>query len=240
VTILAGTSGFAFKEWKGRFYPADLPAKGMLRYYAERLPAVEINASFYRMPAPAVLRGWAAQVGPAFRFVIKAPRWISWAFGGGAVAKPVRGFARAAGALGEKLGAVLVQVPPTVEKDLGRLEKLLALLPAGMRAALDFRNASWDDADVRAALRARGATAVASDGDETAAEGPRLDADAPFGYVRLRRSTYDAAALSVWARRLGAQPWAETFVFFKHEDEARGPELAAKLQLLTASPAPRA
>ena len=228
MACLAGTSGYAYKEWRGSFYPADLPDDGMLGHYAGRLPTVEINNTFYRMPRESVVLAWADQVPDAFRFVLKASRRITH-FGR---LKGVEGeltyFLQVSQALGAKRGPSLFQLPPNMKKDLARLTEFLALLPRGWRAAFEFRHASWFDDDVYAALQSRNAAlCVADQGDEE--DATPFVATADWGYLRLRREAYDAAALESWAARIREKPWTDTFVFFKHEDGATGPRFAETL-----------
>jgi uncharacterized protein YecE (DUF72 family) len=228
LNVLVGTSGYSYKEWKGRFYPADLKAAAMLRFYAERFSTVEINNTFYRMPSPELLARWAGEVPAGFRFVLKAPRRITHEKRLHDVADTVERFLDVASGLGEKRGPLLFQLPPYLKKDVPRLRDFLALLPRGVRAAFEFRDPSWDDDEVSDALRAGGAALCLADTDE--AEGPpRLVPTAEWGYLRLRRADYDDDALRAWAGRIRAQPWADAYVFFKHEDEGRGPDLAARL-----------
>jgi uncharacterized protein YecE (DUF72 family) len=221
--ILAGTSGWSYPAWRGRFYPARLPSSRLLAAYAARLPAVEVNATFYRMPRGETLAGWGATVPPGFVFALKAPRRITHARRLAGAEDDVRRFLTAAAELGSALGPVLWQLPPSTRKDLPRLRAFLALLPRGGRFAFEFRHASWYDDHVLGALAAAGAALCVSDEDDR--EGP-LIATAPFGYLRLRRTDYDDLALARWRDRVHAQPWSEAFVFFKHEDAARGPEHA--------------
>jgi len=226
--VIVGTSGYSYKEWKGGFYPKDLKAGEMLRFYAERFPTVEINNSFYRMPSPEVVAGWAAEVPPGFRFVLKAPRRITHEKRLVDVADTTARLFEVAGSLGDKRGPFLFQLPPYSKKDVPRLRDFLGLLPPGERAAFEFRDPSWFDDEVSEALRAAGAALVLADTDDDQGE-PRLVPTARFGYLRLRRAQYDEAALAAWAARIRAQPWEEAFVFFKHEDEARGPHFASQL-----------
>jgi uncharacterized protein YecE (DUF72 family) len=223
--VLAGTSGFSYKEWKGSFYPEDLPADRMLAYYSERLPAVEINNTFYRMPKPALLESWAAEVPPEFRFVLKASQRITHFKRLKDAGSEVEYFFGVAATLGERLGPVLVQLPPNLKKDLSRLEAFLATLPAGARPAFEFRHASWFEEDVFEALRGKGAALCVAEDEELATP---LVATAPWGYLRLRRQDYDGAAVAAWADRVRAQCWSEAYVFFKHEDAGSGPRLAAE------------
>jgi uncharacterized protein YecE (DUF72 family) len=221
--VLTGTSGFSYKEWKGTFYPEDLPADAMLAYYAERLPAVEINNTFYRMPKPALLEGWAAQVPEAFRFVLKASQRITHHKRLKEAGDEVAYFFGVAATLGERLGPALFQLPPNLKKDLPRLEAFLQTIPEGRRAAFEFRHASWFEEDVFQALRSRGAALCIAEDEDLATP---LVATADWGYLRLRRQDYDEPALRGWAERLKAQPFDTAYVFFKHEEEGAGPALA--------------
>jgi uncharacterized protein YecE (DUF72 family) len=223
--VLAGTSGFSYKEWKGSFYPEDLSADRMLAYYAERLPAVEINNTFYRMPKPALLESWAAEVAPEFRFVLKASQRITHFKRLKDTGSEVEYFFGVASTLGERLGPVLVQLPPNLKKDLPRLEAFLATLPPSARPAFEFRHASWFEDDVFAALRSKGAALCVAEDEELATP---LVATAAWGYLRLRRQDYDAAAVAAWADRVRGQTWSEAYVFFKHEDAGSGPRLAGE------------
>jgi uncharacterized protein YecE (DUF72 family) len=225
--VLVGTSGYSYKEWKGRFYPEKMKEADMLRYYAERFPTVEVNNTFYRMPSADLLQRWGEQTGDGFTFVLKAPQRITHQKRLGDVASDVGFFLETAATLGPKLGPLLFQLPPFMKKDLGRLQSLLDLLPAHPRAAFEFRHASWLDDEVRQALRGRNAALCLADTDEEPLGD--LAATADWGYLRLRRTTYSDDDAAAWAERIVSQPWSEAFVFFKHEDEARGPELARRL-----------
>jgi uncharacterized protein YecE (DUF72 family) len=230
--ILAGTSGFSYAAWKGRFYPQKLPATRMLTAYAGRLPTVEINATFYRMPQAKVLASWRAQVPPSFLFALKGSRRITHAKRLAGAAEEVAWFYRQAAELEGTLGPVLWQLPPTAKMDLAVLHDFMELLPHGGRAAFEFRHASWRSEEVLRALADAGAAlCIADDEDGTTP----LAATARFGYLRLRRPDYDAAALARWAEVVRAQPWEEAFVFFKHEEEARGPEYALRFGELVAA-----
>ena len=228
--ILAGTSGYSYKEWLGHFYPEKLPAAEMLRYYGERFATVEINNTFYRMPAPAMLERWAQEVPDAFTFTLKAPRRITHDMRLKECQSAVEAFVSRSGALGGKLGVLLFQLPHFLKKDLPRLEDFLALLPPGQRAAFEFRHASWQDDDVYEALRARGMMLCVTDTEE--GDTPFV-ATADCGYVRLRRTHYDAAELRTWAERITAHGLARTYVYFMHEDEALGCRFATMLNELS-------
>ncbi len=223
--VLTGTSGYSYKEWKGRFYPEKMKEAEMLGFYAGRFPTVEINNTFYRMPSADLLRRWAEQTPESFTFVLKAPQRITHMKRLADVGGDVSYFLDTAAALGPKLGPVLFQLPPYMKKDLDRLTALLDLLPAHPRAAFEFRHPSWFEDDVREALRARNAALCLADTDEAPLSELALTAD--WGYLRLRRLTYAETDVAAWADKVRAQPWRSAYVFFKHEDEARGPALAA-------------
>ncbi|HTK49513.1 MAG TPA: DUF72 domain-containing protein [Gemmatimonadaceae bacterium] len=217
--LLAGTSGYAFKEWKGGFYPADLKDDGMLGYYAGKFPTVEINNTFYRLPKEKVLLEWASQVSDPFTFAIKASQRITHhARLGPACVDAVEFLMRNVGALGTRLGPVLFQLPPNLKKDLDRLRVFLDLLPLRGRFTIEFRHPSWYEDEVLDVLRARDIALCITDQPEFASP---VVATASWGYARLHKPAYDAAALLTWAATLTAQPWTDAYVFFKH-DEAEG------------------
>lgn len=229
--IRVGTSGYAYKEWKGSFYPQDLKPDGFLAYYAGRLPAVEINATFYRMPTEKTLLQWAAQVPDDFTFVLKAPQVITHRKRLKDCAEEMEYFLRTATVLGSRLGPTLFQLPPNMKANLPVLQAFLELVPRSWKAAFEFRHAGWFDEPVYEALRARNAAlcVAETDPDESELSVPFVTT-ADWGYLRLRRTDYDASALSAWAARIQAAPWQRTFVFFKHEDEGTGPRLAAEFR----------
>ncbi|MBI5442998.1 MAG: DUF72 domain-containing protein [Deltaproteobacteria bacterium] len=231
--ILAGTSGFGYGEWKGSFYPPRLRNREMLGFYAERLPAVELNSTFYRLPTQEVLHGWSEQVPAAFRFTAKAPRRLTHLQRLAGPPEDVVFALRALSGLGERLACVLFQLPPRFPKDLRRLSRFLQLLPAGTRAAFEFRDPSWLGDDVAELLAAGGFPLCALETDELPA---RLHPTPPWGYVKLRRSSYREGELEAWLDRIRGQPWEEVYVFFKHEEEAKGPKLAARFLELAARP----
>jgi uncharacterized protein YecE (DUF72 family) len=228
VTLFAGTSGYAYKEWKGSFYPADISSDAMLGHYASRLPAVEINNTFYRMPRESVVLGWADQVPETFRFVLKASRRITHFGRLKGVESELEYFLQVSQALGDRRGPSLFQLPPNMKKDLDRLTAFLELLPRDWPAAFEFRHQSWFDDEVYSALRARNAALCIADQAADEAATP-IVATATWGYLRLRREAYDAADLERWADQIREQGWADTYVFFKHEDGATGPAFAADL-----------
>ncbi|HVR00561.1 MAG TPA: DUF72 domain-containing protein [Polyangia bacterium] len=227
--IYIGTSGFSYAPWRGTFYPEKLPAAKMLAYYAERLDAVEINNTFYRMPAPEMLAKWAAETPAGFQFALKSPRRITHEKKLADVADVLTRLRGAAGTLGDRLGPVLFQLPPFMKKDLPRLQEFVAQLPPGLRAALEFRHESWFSSDVYDVLRSRDAALCLAESEEIATP---IEETSSWGYLRLRHQDYDDAALSTWAERVRARSWQSAYVFFKHEDEGKGPALAAKLRAL--------
>ncbi len=232
--IRAGTSGFAYDEWKGPFYPADLDAAEMLAFYSERLSTVEINNTFYRSPKREVVRRWGEQVPANFTFVLKAPRRITHQSRLVDTQESVSYFWQSACELGERLGPILFQLPPNLRADPPRLATFLSELPAGCRAALEVRHASWLTPEVNALLAEHGAALCIADAEDLPA--PAIAPTARFGYFRLRRPDYDDAALTAWIEKIRAQPWDEAFVFFKHEDQGAAPHAAARfLELAGAS-----
>jgi uncharacterized protein YecE (DUF72 family) len=218
--LLAGASGYSFKEWKGAFYPEKMKPEEMLAYYAARLPTVEINNTFYRMPKTTVLENWAGTVPESFRFAIKASRRITHMsrIKAESSAEPVGFLYKNLAALGPKLGAVLFQLPPNLKKDLPRLTEFLSLLPDKHRAAFEFRNDTWFADDVYDALKSAGAALCLSEREDNSP--PPLVETAPWGYVRLRLETYSDHDLQQWAERLAARAWRETYVYFMHEPTA--------------------
>lgn len=230
-TLFAGASGYAFKEWKGPFYPADIQPEALLGYYAERLPTVEINNSFYQMPKADVLARWAAATPPHFRFSVKASRRITHdgRLAADKVAEAVAYLYRVLGALGDKRGPVLFQLPPFLKKNTALLKDFLALLPdveGGHHATFEFRHDSWFDDEVYALLRDTGASLCLSERED--ATPPPLVPTADWGYVRLRLETYSSEDLAAWATRLAATPWREVYAYFMHEPTA--PAYAQALQ----------
>ncbi len=221
--VFAGTSGFSYDGWTGAFYPEDLPASERLAFYASKLPAVEINNTFYRMPKPEMLAGWAAQVPAGFRFTLKAPQRITHIKRLKEVDGEIKFLLGAARQLGDKLGPVLFGLPPNLKKDLPRLSTFLGLLSKDVKAAFEFRNPTWIDADVLALLKSAGAALCIADDEKGTTP---FESTASFGYLRLRREDYAEADLDAWAEKVRGAGWDEAYVFFKHEDEARAPELA--------------
>jgi len=226
--VLVGTSGYSYKEWKGPFYPDDVPARAFLRFYGERFGTVEINNTFYRMPTSKLVTAWASEVPEGFAFALKAPQRITHIAKLKDVGETAAMFVRIAATLGTRLGPLLFQLPPFLRKDLPRLASFLeqvAALPERPRVAFEFRHASWFDDEVWAALRAHGAALCIAEGE--ALQAP-LVATADWGYLRLRRDAYPDELLAEWAKKILAQPWSEAFVYIKH-DEGDAPSVAKRL-----------
>jgi uncharacterized protein YecE (DUF72 family) len=218
--LSAGASGYSFKEWKGTFYPQDMRPENMLTWYGQRLPTVEINNTFYRMPKVEVLSNWARCTPPDFRFAIKASRRITHLarLKSESAGDSIDFLYRALAALAEKRGPVLFQLPPFLKRDGPRLRDFLARLPDGHGAAFEFRDESWFTDETYDALKSAGAALVVSERED--ALPPALIETAPWGYVRLRLETYSDADLQRWAERLAGTGWREVSVYFMHEPTA--------------------
>jgi uncharacterized protein YecE (DUF72 family) len=226
--LYVGTSGYSYKEWKGTFYPEKLPAAEMLGYYATQLPTVEVNNTFYRVPKRSVIEKWALAVPDDFRFIVKATQRITHFKRLRNASEELSYFLSQVDALGEKLGAVLFQLPPNFKRDLDVLGAFLELLPEGTGAAFEFRHESWFEDD-RAfdLLRGRNCALCIADAEE-GADVPFV-ATADWGYLRLRRPDYTAGDLKQWIERINSESWQRAFVFFKHEDAGAGPRMARQL-----------
>ena len=227
--ILVGTSGYNYPEWKGSFYPPDLPAAKMLPYYAGRFNTVEINYTFYRMPNTKLVTNWASQVPANFRFTLKAPKRITHDRRLRDVADPVRAFCEVAAELGPQLGALLFQLPPNFKKDLAVFDTFLDTLPPRVCAAFEFRNESWLDEEVYARLRARNLALCVADSEKRSTP---VVTTADYAYFRLRDEGYTPEHIATWAdtvRTLEARG-QDVFVYFKHEDEGKGVEFGRLLQ----------
>ncbi len=231
MNIHVGTSGFGYREWKGKFYPEKIRPQDMLRFYAERLDTVEINNTFYRMPTERLLQSWAGQVPPDFIFALKAPQVITHLKRLAHVDDEIGRLIRTLSVLDRKRGPVLFQVPRSFPADVPVLSRFLGLIPADMSCAFEFRHASWRAAEILHLLRERECCLCVTDSDENPAGG--IVRTASWGYLRLRRTEYSDADLVRWRKEIRAQGWRTAFVFFKHEAEARGPETAMRFQALT-------
>jgi uncharacterized protein YecE (DUF72 family) len=229
--IRIGASGFSYKEWLGRFYPDKLPGARMLAYYAERLPAVEINYTFRALPRRTMLEGWVAKTPDEFRFALKAPQRITHFARLRTGGDTLNYFLETATALGHRLGPVLFQLPPDMVCDTALLAAFLMQLARRVEAAFEFRHPSWFDDEVYGLLRTHRAALVIA---ESAAIKVPVVTTAPHAYLRLRMETYDDEALMRWAEILReiATVTESIYVFFKHE--ASAPELAMRLAQMIA------
>jgi uncharacterized protein YecE (DUF72 family) len=229
--IWIGTSGYNYPEWKGSFYPADLPAAKMLPYYAERFSTVEINYTFYRMPNEKLVSGWAAQTPSPYKLTLKAPRRITHDNRLKNCGDLLRAFCGVAGTLGEKLGALLFQLPPNSKKDLAVFDAFLAELPPKVCAAFEFRHASWLDDDVFERLHRRNLALCIADSEKMSTP-VRVTAD--YAYFRLRDEGYRPDDIERWAETIARDTAAsrDVFVYFKHEESGKGPEFAKLLMQL--------
>lgn len=228
-----GTSGYAYKEWKGLFYPEKMSAKNMLGFYSERLSAVEINNTFYQMPKESVLASWAEQVPDDFVFALKAPQRITHIKRLKAVDDDTEYLFNTLSTLGSKLGPVLFQFPKSFRVNRPVLKDFLDLIPADVRCAFAFRSPSWLDDETLELVREKGCGLCIEDTDEEPATA--IISTSTWGYLRLRRTDYTDADLSQWAERILSQRWERVFVFFKHEDEAKAPQMAVQFRELIAT-----
>ncbi len=225
--VLIGTSGYSYTAWRGSFYPDGMPARDMLPFYARALGTVEINHTFHRLPTPELVGSWARQVPPGFRFALKAPQRITHHLRLRDAGEVTAAFCKIASGLKTKLGPLLFQLPPYLRCDLGRLGDFLGALPAGVEAAFEFRHESWFNDETYAVLGEHRAALCIADAEGLST--PAV-ATAPFGYLRLRRQDYGEAEIAAWAARVrDTTTWKHAYVYFKHEDSGRGPELARML-----------
>lgn len=226
MNLYVGTSGYSYPKWKGKFYPKDLPAKGMLRYYGEQFRSVESNSTFRGMPKPEALEKWAAEVPANFKFAIKAPQQITHIKRLKDSKDLLSHVFEVAGVLKERLGPVLFQLPPNFKKDAARLSEFLALLPKDSRAAFEFRHESWFDEEIFELLKKyKVALCVAEADNELKVP---FVATADWAYLRLRREDYSDAELKTWVKKVQKQVWMDAFVYFRHEDTAKGPKFAKR------------
>jgi uncharacterized protein YecE (DUF72 family) len=234
VAYWIGTSGYNYPEWKGSFYPENLPAAKMLPYYAERFRTVEINYTFYRMPNEAIVAKWAAETPHPFKLTLKAPRRVTHDNRLRQSASLVTSFCQVAVSLGDKLGTLLFQLPPNLKKDLPLFDAFLEDLPR-VRAAFEFRHPSWFDDDVFARLRKRNLALCVADSEKLSTP---IEITADYGYFRLRDEGYTSANIAEWASTISRATagLGDVFVYFKHEEEGKGPEFAKLLMSALAPP----
>jgi uncharacterized protein YecE (DUF72 family) len=225
--VLVGTSGYNYPEWRGTFYPEKFSTNKMLPFYAERFPTVEINYTFYRLPNDKLLAGWSAATPESFCFTLKAPRRITHDAKLQRTESLVQAFCQTARTLGPKLGVLLLHLPPTFKKDASILREFVSLLPEGTRAALEFRQPTWFDAEVFTTLGDRNIALCIADSEKLTTP---LEITADYAYFRLRDEGYQPADIERWARTIAGLPAVtDAFVYFKHEEQGLGPEFARRL-----------
>ena len=225
---LIGTSGYNYPEWRGSFYPEKFPTAKMLAFYAERFNTVEVNYTFYRIPTPALLDGWARGTPDGFTFTLKAPRRITHDSKLQRVEDLTQTFCKTATTLGSKLGVLLFQLPPTMKRDDAVFGSFLDTIPDGTRAAFEFRHASWHDAAVFDALRRRNLALCIADSEKLTTP---VVQTADYAYYRLRDEGYQPADIERWGTtiRQSADGIRDAYVYFKHEEQGKGPEFAQLL-----------
>lgn len=228
--LRVGTSGYAYKPWKGTFYPEKLPDKDMLSFYSRHFRTVEINHSFYRMPVESMVAKWGEQVPEGFQFAIKLNQKITHILKLRNAAGILKSFLTAVSVLqpASKLGPILVQVPPTFKADAPVLDEFLSLRPRAFRFAFEVRHASWHTGETYALLQRHETALVMAETDKE----PATEAlTAPFLYLRLRKENYTAKELASWRNRI--RKWLEqgldVFAYLKHEDEGKAPQIARQL-----------
>jgi len=228
MNVWIGTSGFQYPEWKGNFYPEDLPAAKMLPFYAERFSTTEINYTFHRIPAAKTIDNWSQQTPAHFKFALKAPQKITHFAKLRDCADTLDYFCQIVSGLGERLGPILFQLPPNFKKDAAILSSFLRELPSKFRGAFEIRHESWFDEEIFEMLKARNIALCIADTDKLAT--PTV-ATADYGYLRLRREDYNKIDIERWANFVREQQnaWRDVFVYFKHEESGIGPKLAIQM-----------
>jgi len=229
-TLYLGTSGFSYDAWKhGVFYPEGLKNREMLSYYASRFPSVEINYTFRRLPTEKALTTWRNETPPPFRFTLKANQRITHWKRLADTDEDVRDFLDRAKVLGERLGTVLYQCPPTLQYDRALIEQFVGYLPPQPRAAMEFRHASWVEA--RELLLDQGVAWCVAETDEKD-PGPDDLSWEPFGFLRLRKTEYSDEELASWAGRIrpALEAGNDVYCYFKHEDDGASTAMADRLR----------
>ncbi|MEO8625128.1 MAG: DUF72 domain-containing protein [Candidatus Limnocylindrales bacterium] len=228
-----GTSGYAYPDWAPLFYPAGIRAGDLLKNYSGRLPAVELNNTFYQQPKPDKIAAWLAATPPDFRFVVKAQRGGSMRAFGEAAAQTVEWLTAPYRLFGQRLGGVLYRVPENMHRDDDKLRLLLEAWPADLPLVVEMQNAEWQVDEVFDLLARHQATMCATDLDER--DAPDLRLTGPSIFLRLRRTNYTEKDLADWAGRLSAflDSGTDCFVFFRHDTDGtsalRALELRQKL-----------
>jgi len=217
--ILVGTSGWQYADWRGDLYPRDVPQRSWLRFYAARFPTVEVNNTFYRLPEERTFARWREQTPPGFVMTVKASRYVTHVRRLRDVAEPIRTMLERAAGLGDRLGPVLFQLPPTLGADAGLLRDALAAVPKDVRAAFEFRHRSWFDDRTYATLADAGAAIVLADRPGTRAT---EIVTAGWTYVRFHQGTatgpdYRRSKLRRWAERIAGLEVRDAYVYFNND-----------------------
>ena len=217
-----GTSGYSYKGWRGAFFPEDMRPTEFLSYYSRQFASVEINNTFYRFPTESVLEHWRAETPESFLFAVKANQRITHRSRLKNVEQVTGDFIGRCEVIGDRLGPLLFQLPPSLMRNDERLASFLAALPEGGRFAMEFRHQSWFDDAVFEKLREAGVALVQSEDDKSAA--PRITT-APFCYVRLRKDEYRFDELDDWRLWIDEQLAADrdVFLYLKHDEDGTSP-----------------
>lgn len=233
--VRVGTSGWAYRHWLGRFYPRRLPSTQALAHYACRFPTVEVNSTYYRLPSEATFDAWRAAVPPGFRFAVKMPGSVTHDKRLVDAQAEAEAFYARCRRLGDRLGVVLVQLPPGFHADLGLLDAFLAGVPSDVRVAVELRHRSWFERDVRDLLERRGAAFVVHDYNR---KGSPVWATADVAYLRLHgptgryRGSYDAETLLAWAEQV--KEWVavglEVYAFLNNDERGKSVRNALDLR----------
>src|SRR5215471_8306455 len=217
--VFVGTSGFSYKEWRGIFYPEDLPVKKYLSFYAERFHTTEINNTFYRLPTTKLTEGWYPEVPADFSFTLKLSQRITHFKRLKNIDDEMNFFLESASALREKLGPILVQLPPNFKKDTETLEGFLTSFATKAKLAFEFRHESWFAGDVYELLRKyRTTLGVVEKEEDEGPDAPR-EVTGTFVYMRLRKGDYSKDEMLDWARWIRSQS-VPVYCYLKHDDRA--------------------
>lgn len=232
--LYVGTSGFAYPDWAPLFYPAGMRAGDLLKSYSGRLPAVELNNTFYQQPTPDKIAAWLAATPPDFRFVVKAQRGGTMRAFGSAAVETVAWLTVPYRLFEERLGAVLYRVPENMHRDNEKLRLLLEAWPADMPLVVEMQNAEWQVDEVFALLERHSASLCATDLDDR--DPPDLKLTGRSIYLRLRRTSYSEVDLADWAGRLSAflDSGTDCYVFFRHDEDGTSALRALRLRELLA------
>lgn len=234
-TAYVGTSGWAYAGWKPAFYPPEVKAAGFLAHYATRLRTTEVNYTFRHLPTEKTAAGWLAATPPDFVFALKASERITHLDRLRHPADTLPLYLERARLVGERLGPILFQTPPTLRRDDDTLAAFIAALPSGVRSAIEVRHASWYVPEIYELLALRGVALVHDDG-EGHAPSPleTVGATAPFAYLRLRSETYTEEDLRRWAGVIAEQLRADrdVYAYLRHDEDGAMGVAAIRLREL--------